>query len=47
MLLEEMLEAIESLELASNDLMEWFSNNYMKANPINKFHLLTSSNLYK
>lgn len=27
MLLEEMLEAIESLELASNDLMEWFSNN--------------------
>ena len=36
-------EAIESLELASNELMQWFSNNEMKANPA-KFHLLISSN---
>ena len=35
--------AIESLELASIDLMEWFANNKMKTNP-NKLHLLTSSN---
>ena len=36
-------EAIESVELASNDLMEWFPKNKMKVNP-DKFHLLTSWN---
>ena len=36
-------EVIESLDLESNDLMELFSNNKMKANPL-KFHLSTSSN---
>ena len=34
--------AFESLVLASNDLMEWFSKNNMNANP-RKFHLLDSS----
>ena len=34
-------EAIVSLEVASNDLMEWFSNKKMKINS-DKFHVLTS-----
>lgn len=34
-------EVISSLEAKSNNLFEWFGNNYMKANP-SKCHLLLS-----
>ena len=37
------IEAIKKLELACNELVQWFSNNKMKSNS-DMFHLLTSLN---